>query len=60
MPHDYDTHVPLMVMGPRIVPGVREDRVAPQMMASILAEALGVPAPKDAQYPVADGLFKTR
>lgn len=58
MPHEYDTHVPLMVLGPRVVPGVREERVAPQAMASILAEALGVSAPKEADYPVPAGLFK--
>ncbi len=58
MPHAYDTHVPLLVMGPRIEPGTRDQRIAPQSMASILATALGVPAPKDATYPVPDGLFK--
>jgi len=57
-PHPYDTHVPLLVMGPRIVPGTRDTRVTPQAMASILAEALNVPAPKDADYPVPEGLFK--
>ena len=57
-PHDYDTHVPLLVIGPRIQPGVRDERVVPQIMASILAEALGVPRPKDAEYPVPAGLFK--
>lgn len=56
-PYEYDTHVPLLVMGPRIVPGVREQRVAPQAMASILAEALRVPAPKDATYAIPMGLF---
>jgi hypothetical protein len=58
MPHEYDTHVPLLVMGPRVEPGMRETRIAPQAMASILAEALGVPAPKDADYPTPAGLFK--
>jgi len=58
MPHFYDTHVPLMVMGPRIAPGQRDDKSAPQVMASILAEALGVEAPKDASYPLPEGLFK--
>ena len=57
-PHPYDTHVPLLVMGPRIQPGIREQRVAPQAMASILAEALGVSRPKEAAYPVPEGLFK--
>ncbi len=57
-PHADDTHVPLMVLGPRIVPGVRDGKVTPQAMASILAEALGVPAPKDATYRLPEGLFK--
>lgn len=57
-PHAYDTHVPLMVMGPRIQPGVRDERVAPQALASILTEALGVPRPASASYPVPLGLFK--
>ena len=58
MPHSYDTHVPLMVMGPRIEPGVRDTKIAPQAMASIVAEALNVPAPKDATYRLPEGLFK--
>lgn len=57
-PHAYDTHVPLLVMGPRIEPGTRDTLVTPQAMASILAEALSVPRPKDASYPLPDGLFK--
>jgi predicted AlkP superfamily pyrophosphatase or phosphodiesterase len=57
-PHPYDTHVPLLVMGPRIVPGVRDTRIVPQTMASILAEALGVPPPNGAEYAVPAGLFK--
>jgi predicted AlkP superfamily pyrophosphatase or phosphodiesterase len=56
-PHPYDTHVPLLVMGPGIRPGIRDDRVTPQAMASIFARALRLPAPKDAEYPVPDGLF---
>ena len=57
-PHPYDTHVPLLVMGPRIQPGERDERVAPQTMASILAEALGVPPPASAEHPAPKGLFK--
>ena len=34
-----------------------DERITPQAMASILAEALGVPAPKDATYPLPKGLF---
>jgi hypothetical protein len=57
-PHPYDTHVPLLVMGPRIQPGVRDQRIAPQAMASILADALRIDRPKDAAYPVPEALFK--
>ncbi len=57
-PHPYDTHVPLVVMGPRIRSGARNERVAPQLMASILAESLGVPAPAAAEYKVPEGLFR--
>jgi hypothetical protein len=57
-PHPYDTHVPLLVMGPGIAPGQRTERVTPQAMASILARAMGVPAPKGAEAPVPDGLFR--
>jgi Type I phosphodiesterase / nucleotide pyrophosphatase len=57
-PHSYDTHVPLLVMGPRIQPGVRDERIVPQTMASILSEALGVPPPRDAEYPAPARLFR--
>ncbi|MBI2804940.1 MAG: alkaline phosphatase family protein [Planctomycetes bacterium] len=57
-PHAYDTHVPLLVMGPRVQSGTRDERIAPQALASILAEALGIPAPRDAIFPVPAGLFK--
>jgi hypothetical protein len=57
-PHPYDTHVPLLVMGPRVQPGVREQRVMPQLMANIVAEALGVPAPSSAEYKLPEGLFR--
>jgi hypothetical protein len=57
-PYVYDTHVPLLVMGPRIIPGNREERVTPQTMANILAEALGVPPPSSASYKLPEGLFK--
>jgi Type I phosphodiesterase / nucleotide pyrophosphatase len=57
-PHPYDTHVPLLVFGPGIHPGVRTDPVAPQAAAAILARALGVPPPSGAEYWVPDGLWK--
>jgi hypothetical protein len=46
--HDYDTHVPLLVMGQGIRPGIHEDRVAPQAMAFILARILGIEPPTNA------------
>jgi predicted AlkP superfamily pyrophosphatase or phosphodiesterase len=57
-PHPYDTHVPLIVMGPKVAPGPREQRVAPQAMASILAEVIGIPAPAAAEHSVPEGLWK--
>ncbi len=44
-PHPYDTHVPLMVFGPHLKPGIRADAVTPQACAPILAHALGIKAP---------------
>jgi len=56
-PHDYDTHVPLIVFGPRVRRGARHDRVTPLATAAILAELLGVPAPKSAGAAVPPGLW---
>ena len=57
-PYPYDTHVPLIVFGTGVRPGVREERVAPMSAAAILARALGVPPPEGAEYPVPAGLFQ--
>jgi hypothetical protein len=57
-PHPYDTHVPLLVMGPGIVPGQHSERVTPLAMAPILARAMGVPAPKGAEVGVPAGVFR--
>lgn len=57
-PHPYDTHVPLVIYGPGIHKGAREDRVTPQAAAAILAKALGIAPPKDAEAPVPGGLFE--
>jgi hypothetical protein len=56
-PHPYDTHVPLLVYGPGIRPGVRRDAVTPQAAAAILAHALEIPPPADAEAPVPEDLF---
>jgi arylsulfatase A-like enzyme len=49
-PHPYDTHVPLLIMGPGIQPGTYDQLVAPQAMAALLSRVLGIPAPKGARY----------
>ena len=56
-PHPYDTHVPLLVYGPGMRPGVHEQAVTPQAAAAILAHALGIPPPTRAQAPLPEGLF---
>jgi hypothetical protein len=55
-PHDYDTHVPLLVMGPGVRAGRFDEPVTPQAIAAIFAESLGVPRPDRAQYPVPESL----
>lgn len=57
-PYDYDTHVPLLVYGPGIPGGKRTEAVTPQATAAIFARFLGVPAPKDADFPVPATLEK--
>jgi hypothetical protein len=57
-PHPYDTHVPLLVYGPDVVPGVRKDAITPQAVAAILARALNIPPPRDAQATVPEKLFR--
>ncbi len=49
-PHAYDTHVPLLVYGPGVKGGVREEAVAPLHAAPIVAKFLGVPPPAKAMY----------
>ena len=51
-PYPYDTHVPLMVYGPGIRGGDRDEPTTPQAMASIFAKWLDVRRPKDAAYPI--------
>ena len=58
-PHPYDTHVPLLVMGPGIRPGTYREHVTPQALVPILARSLGIEAPETATFPVPDGLFAT-
>jgi hypothetical protein len=59
-PYPHDTHVPLMVYGPGVVAGPRRDAVTPQAATAILARALGVKPPAQAEAPVPAGLFAER
>jgi hypothetical protein len=56
-PHPYDTHVSLLVYGPGVRPGTYEQPVTPQAAAAILAHALGIPRPTQAQASLPEGLF---
>jgi predicted AlkP superfamily pyrophosphatase or phosphodiesterase len=44
-PYDYDTHVPLMILGPGIKPGVYSRNVAINDVAPTLAAILGIETP---------------
>jgi predicted AlkP superfamily pyrophosphatase or phosphodiesterase len=55
-PHPYDTHVPLLIYGPGIRPGIRREAVVPQAMAAILTDRMGMKPPSGADTPVPDGL----
>ncbi|MBX9681362.1 MAG: alkaline phosphatase family protein [Gemmataceae bacterium] len=57
MPHEYDTHVPFIVMGPGVVPGKHADAIAPQAMAATLSHLLRVPAPAGAAFSAPKHLF---
>jgi len=51
-PHPYDTHVPLLVYGPGIEGGARDEAVTPQAIAAIFAHSLGIPKPAMAEAPL--------
>jgi predicted AlkP superfamily pyrophosphatase or phosphodiesterase len=57
-PHDYDTHVPLLVYGPGVWAGVRTEAVTPLAVAAIMAHGLGVAAPARAEASLPAGLFE--
>jgi predicted AlkP superfamily pyrophosphatase or phosphodiesterase len=59
-PHEYDRHVPLVVLAPELAaPGVaRTDVVTPQAAAVILARTLGIAPPAKAEVGVPAGLFR--
>jgi arylsulfatase A-like enzyme len=57
-PHPYDTHVPLLVYGPNVKPGIRTEEVVPASIAAIFAKALGIQPPAKSEYPSPAGLFE--
>jgi predicted AlkP superfamily pyrophosphatase or phosphodiesterase len=57
-PHAYDTHVPLLVFGLGIKKQTRGDAVTPLATAAILAKALEIPPPANAEAKVPDRLFR--
>lgn len=56
-PYDYDRHVPLIVYGPGVTAGVKDEPTTPQAAAAVLAEFLGIPPPRDAEVPVPKTLY---
>ncbi len=56
-PHPYDTHVPLIFFGPSIKSGIHRENAVPQAIAAVFAQAAGIKPPKQAAYPVPEGLF---
>lgn len=58
-PHSYDTHVPFLVFGPGVRPGVHQEEIAPQAAGVIFAHALGIDPPAAAEVSVPHRLFVT-
>jgi hypothetical protein len=55
-PHEYDTHVPLLLYGAGIAAKVRKDAVTPQAAVVILANALGIKPPAGAEAALPEGV----
>jgi hypothetical protein len=55
-PYDYDTHVPLMLIGPDLTGGEQTQRTTPQAMAKIFSKWLGIRPPKQAEFPLPTAL----
>lgn len=56
-PHEYDTHVPLVVYGANVIPGRRHDPVTPQAIAAIFSHALEIAPPAMAEAPLPEKLL---
>lgn len=49
-PHSYDTHAVFLAFGPTIAGGRRSEKITPLHASAILADALGVNTPANAEY----------
>jgi predicted AlkP superfamily pyrophosphatase or phosphodiesterase len=56
-PHEYDTHVPLLVFGPGVNAGVYKEPITPLAVPVILAKLLGIKPPAKAEVEAPDKLF---
>ncbi len=57
-PNDYDTWVPLVVMGPGVKAGKYDERIMPQALAPILSRAIGITPPRGNIAPLPEYVFK--
>jgi hypothetical protein len=55
-PYEYDTHVPLLFLGPGLARGKVNDPVTPAAIAAVFADFLGVPRPGMAEEPTSEAL----
>lgn len=57
-PHKYDTHVPLVVFGGGVKPGLYKEKVAPTLAPAILARFLEIPNPEKCQLEAPSFIWK--
>jgi predicted AlkP superfamily pyrophosphatase or phosphodiesterase len=55
-PHEYDTHVPLLIYGTGVSAGLHDEAVTPQAATLVLGRAIGV-TPPSATTPMPVGVF---
>ncbi len=57
-PYEYDTHVPVIALGPGLVPGVRSERASPEWITPIILRSLGLNIPANVPSPIPHDLFR--
>lgn len=55
-PYPYDTHAPLLFIGPGVSGGAKDEATTPQAAAAVFAKWLGVRNPNKAEFPVPKAL----